>query len=97
MCWTKPSPILNACAAASRIFRSAYAARSAAKAKAKPRNRASRFVAAGPKRQTNVTVSIGVADVAGNRRKPDDLVKAADKALYQAKSYGRNCTVVGDA
>ena len=49
------------------------------------------------KRQTNVTVSIGVADVAGNRRKPDDLVKAADKALYQAKSYGRNCTVVGEA
>ena len=49
------------------------------------------------KRQTNVTVSIGVADVAGNRRKPDDLVKAADKALYQAKSFGRNCTVVGDA
>ena len=51
----------------------------------------------GAKRQTSVTVSIGVADVAGNRRKPDDMVKAADKALYQAKSFGRNCTVVGDA
>jgi diguanylate cyclase (GGDEF)-like protein len=50
----------------------------------------------GPKRQTNVTVSIGVAGVEGDRRKADDLVKAADKALYQAKSYGRNCTVVND-
>lgn len=51
----------------------------------------------GAKRQTNVTVSIGVAGAEGDRRKVDDLVKAADKALYQAKSYGRNCTVVSDA
>jgi diguanylate cyclase (GGDEF)-like protein len=51
----------------------------------------------GAKRQTNVTVSIGVAGVEGDKRKPDDMVKAADKALYQAKSYGRNCTVVSEA
>ena len=53
--------------------------------------------ARGAKRQTNVTVSIGAADISGGGRKPDDMVKAADKALYQAKSYGRNCTVVGEA
>ena len=51
----------------------------------------------GAKRQTNVTVSIGAADVSCGGRKPDDLVRAADKALYQAKSYGRNCTVVSEA
>ena len=66
-------------------------------AKANLRNRACSVRSRAAKRQTSVTVSIGVADVAGNRRKPDDMVKAADKALYQAKSFGRNCTVVGDA
>jgi diguanylate cyclase (GGDEF)-like protein len=49
------------------------------------------------KKQTNITVSIGVAGVDGDKRKPDDLVKAADKALYRAKSCGRNCTIVSEA
>jgi diguanylate cyclase (GGDEF)-like protein len=48
------------------------------------------------KQQTNVTVSIGVAGVDGDKIKPDDLVKSADKALYRAKSCGRNCTIVSD-
>jgi diguanylate cyclase (GGDEF)-like protein len=49
------------------------------------------------KQQTNITVSIGVAGVDGDRRKPDDMVKAADTALYRAKSCGRNCTIISDA
>jgi diguanylate cyclase (GGDEF)-like protein len=48
------------------------------------------------KQQTNITVSIGVAGVDGDKRKPDDMVKAADKALYRAKSCGRNCTIISD-
>jgi diguanylate cyclase (GGDEF)-like protein len=50
----------------------------------------------GSKQQTNITVSIGVAGVAGEKSKPDELVKAADKALYRAKSCGRNCTIISE-
>lgn len=50
----------------------------------------------GAKQQTSITVSIGVAGVDGDKRKPDDLVKSADKALYRAKSCGRNCTIISD-
>jgi GGDEF domain-containing protein len=42
-----------------------------------------------PKR-LSVTVSIGVADVAGGDPSPDAVLKRADQALYQAKNGGRN-------
>jgi diguanylate cyclase (GGDEF)-like protein len=38
----------------------------------------------------SVTVSIGVAGPSGNTVDPDDVLKAADKALYKAKQAGRN-------
>jgi diguanylate cyclase (GGDEF)-like protein len=37
-----------------------------------------------------VTVSIGVAAFAPNIKTPEELISAADKALYQAKNKGRN-------
>jgi diguanylate cyclase (GGDEF)-like protein len=37
-----------------------------------------------------ITVSIGVASLTGSRRDLTDLIAAADSALYQAKSAGRN-------
>ncbi len=38
----------------------------------------------------SVTISIGVAEYQGDFKTPDDLIAAADKALYRAKKKGRN-------
>lgn len=53
------------------------------------RNRAGRPV----KKETNVTVSIGVAASNGDRLTPAEVLRVADQALYRAKAKGRNCTV----
>lgn len=42
----------------------------------------------------SVTISIGVADITDRYETPDDVLKKADKALYQAKDGGRNQVVV---
>ena len=42
--------------------------------------------------QIKVTISVGVAELDRDKHKiPDDLIKAADRNLYQAKNRGRNC------
>ena len=43
---------------------------------------------------TNLTASCGVAIFPGDGERPDQLVYAADQALYAAKESGRNMTVV---
>jgi diguanylate cyclase (GGDEF)-like protein len=43
-----------------------------------------------PRRAVVVTVSIGVAERSERNAKPDQVIKAADKALYRAKDAGRN-------
>jgi GGDEF domain-containing protein len=40
--------------------------------------------------ETNVTVSIGVAAAQSDTYDPQEVVKAADRALYSAKYLGRN-------
>lgn len=40
--------------------------------------------------QTEATISLGVAEISARHRSADDVLKAADQALYQAKSAGRN-------
>jgi diguanylate cyclase (GGDEF)-like protein len=45
------------------------------------------------RKETNVTVSIGVANSNGERVAPAEVMRIADKALYRAKAKGRNCTV----
>jgi diguanylate cyclase (GGDEF)-like protein len=42
------------------------------------------------KQTVQITISIGVADNAGAENTPEEVIKAADKALYRAKKKGRN-------
>ena len=44
--------------------------------------------------QVSVTISIGVAERLAGQRNPEEVIKAADQALYSAKSAGRNCVRV---
>lgn len=41
--------------------------------------------------EVSVTVSMGVAERGLEQSRPEEVIKAADKALYSAKSAGRNC------
>ena len=45
-------------------------------------------------KRVSVTISIGVADRTDRYETPEDILKKADKALYQAKEAGRNQTVL---
>ena len=44
-----------------------------------------------PLRGDRVTVSIGIAEFSLQLQRMDEIVAAADHALYQAKAHGRNC------
>jgi diguanylate cyclase (GGDEF)-like protein len=50
------------------------------------------FEIAGSDAPLTVTVSIGIAE--GRRATPDELLRDADVALYQAKAAGKRCVVV---
>ena len=41
--------------------------------------------------EVSVTVSMGVAERQAEQRTPQEVIKEADKALYSAKTAGRNC------
>ena len=44
-------------------------------------------------KNVSVTISIGTAEPLSAFNNPAEVLKSADKALYQAKKKGRNCTV----
>ena len=54
------------------------------------RNKASR----NGNKETNVTVSVGIAASRGKELTVEQVLRSADQALYKAKARGRNCTVV---
>jgi len=41
-----------------------------------------------------VTVSIGISSFSASRQSPLKIIETADRALYQAKSRGRNCVAI---
>jgi diguanylate cyclase (GGDEF)-like protein len=45
-------------------------------------------------KQVKVTISIGVAQRTDKLKTPEDVIEAADKALYRAKKRGRNQVIV---
>jgi diguanylate cyclase (GGDEF)-like protein len=57
------------------------------------RRRGKSGIGRGSKKQTNVTVSIGLAATNGDKLAPAEVLRMADQALYKAKAKGRNCTI----
>lgn len=52
------------------------------------------FVSEQGKRMGRVTISIGLSSFSPSRPSPMAVIETADRALYQAKTRGRNCVVV---
>jgi diguanylate cyclase (GGDEF)-like protein len=60
------------------------------RARSRPRKKPSAPLPGGSQKKVSVTVSIGVAESDGRHGTPDQVIKAADAALYRAKRSGRN-------
>ncbi|CCD96947.1 Diguanylate cyclase (modular protein) [Bradyrhizobium sp. ORS 375] len=58
------------------------------------RNQVGACVLARPGGRFNMTISLGIAMAAPDMSDVGDLLKAADRALYEAKAAGRNCSRV---
>ncbi|HZD94836.1 MAG TPA: diguanylate cyclase [Candidatus Sulfotelmatobacter sp.] len=57
------------------------------------RRRGKTGIGRGTKKETNVTVSVGLASTSGEILTPTEVIRMADQALYRAKARGRNCTI----
>jgi len=69
-----------------------FTVRSPGRPKKKPEGARGR---GGGVKELRVTVSIGVSERGARNRAPEEVMKAADKALYRAKRAGRNRVTVG--
>ncbi|MEM6794475.1 MAG: GGDEF domain-containing protein [Acidobacteriota bacterium] len=71
-----------------RIAARPFTVRSPGRAKSQPASRGAK--SGSVEKNLKVTVSIGVAQRGGRAESPEQVLKAADKALYRAKKAGRN-------
>ena len=63
----------------------------ALRGKGRPRKKPKKPKATGrPRKEASVTVSVGVAEPDRRHTTPDQVIEAADRALYRAKEGGRN-------
>ena len=62
----------------------------------RPKVRPEKPVRSGGRRRIEITVSIGVAEPDETSVEPDDVIRAADQALYHAKRTGRNRICVAE-
>ena len=70
------------------VSKKGFVQRSADRPKNNPKNGRGK---SGTGKQLFVTISIGAAEKNDRNRLPDEVIIAADKALYRAKKKGRNC------
>ncbi len=75
------------------VASSSFTVRSPARPKKKPTR--ARGQGKGRTKSLRVTVSIGLAERGARNRRPDQVMKAADKALYRSKRAGRNRVTIG--
>jgi diguanylate cyclase (GGDEF)-like protein len=66
------------------------------RARNRPRLKPKPVRSSGGRGRVVITVSIGVAEPEPGGTEPEDVIRAADQALYQAKRGGRNRVVVAD-
>ena len=76
------------------IAEATFTVRSPGRPKKKPKKGGGKAGAAVSK-SLKVTVSIGLAERGAGNRQPEEVMKAADKALYRSKKAGRNRVTVG--
>lgn len=76
-----------------KVRESVESAQFKVRGKSRPRKAPKRRQKTKNSKMVSVTISIGAAESGSNLTKTQQVLKAADKALYRAKKKGRNCTV----
>lgn len=74
-----------------KVAKRAFTLRRSGRGKGGKSGRKARGSKNAKQKQIYITISIGVSQKSEKHKKPDDVMKSADTALYRAKKKGRNC------